>query len=243
MTTGLAISFDARMARLVLDGAKTQTRRPVKLRGHRTISDFAQSLTPGYSWTFRDARKRWHDIDQARALELLPWRVGARLWAREPWHPVPAARFTIPPNGSPLSSRGEWCCYRANNLKDLRDPRCLWPWRGPKLMPRWASRFTLTLREIRLEPLLAITAFDARAEGLARVSKDGALYKWGIPDRDGWPGTDDTGEPWRDWSPSYVEAFARVWNGLYGPGAAGSDPIVAVLTFSVERRNIDAAAP
>lgn len=39
------------------------------------------------------------------------------------------------------------------------------PWRSPRFMPRWASRITLELTDIRVERIRKISADDMRAEG------------------------------------------------------------------------------
>lgn len=39
-------------------------------------------------------------------------------------------------------------------------------WRTPLFMPEWAARLNVTVTDVRTERLLAITAVDARAEGV-----------------------------------------------------------------------------
>ena len=50
------------MVRAILDGRKSQTRRVLSIRGHKTFKVFGRSDTPGYDWQFRDAEMRWHDL-------------------------------------------------------------------------------------------------------------------------------------------------------------------------------------
>ena len=79
-------------------------------------------------------------------------------------------------------------------------------------MPDWASRIRARIVSVREERLDDITEDDAKAEGLKCLSKDGGVtWKYGIPDRDGKPGTDDIGWEWQDWSTSARHAFARLW--------------------------------
>lgn len=108
-------------------------------------------------------------------------------------------------------------------------------------MPRWASRLTLVVEAVRVEQVQAISEGDARAEGLSRNDKGGSLWKWGIPDRDGWSGTDDDGWPWQEWRTDPREAFAHLWGKLHArEGERWSDnPAVVALTFRVIRGNID----
>jgi hypothetical protein len=84
-------------------------------------------------------------------------------------------------------------------------------------MPKWASRITLEIVSVRVERLQDISVEDAKKEGLSRITKDdGRTWKWGIPDRDGLPGTDNTGWPWPDWDVDARKAFARLWDQVYG---------------------------
>ncbi len=86
-------------------------------------------------------------------------------------------------------------------------------------MPRWASRITLTVTEVRRERLQAIDNADARAEGV-----------------DCWP---DFVEGRRD--PFPVTRYRDLWAALHGMESWDANPEVVVLTFAVALRNIDAA--
>jgi hypothetical protein len=116
-----------------------------------------------------------------------------------------------------------------------------WGWRPSIHMPRRASRLTLVVAAARRERLRDISREDAIAEGFARLSKDGGrVWKYGLPDRDGLPGTDDFGWPWHDWELDPRDAFRKLWETLHGAGAWAINPELTPLTFTVERRNIDA---
>lgn len=104
---------------------------------------------------------------------------------------------------------------------------------------RWASRLTLYVTDVRVERLQDIGEADAQSEGLQTLSKDGRTWKWGIPDRDGLPGTDDCGWPWADWQTDPRAAYARLWNVINGPGAWEANPWVAAYTFAPRLGNID----
>lgn len=52
---------------------------------------------------------------------------------------------------------------------------------------------------------------EAEAAGLVRISKDhGHTWKWGKPDRDGFPGNDDDGWQWSEWCLDPAEALAKL---------------------------------
>lgn len=98
-------------------------------------------------------------------------------------------------------------------------------------MPRWASRITLEVTGIRVERLQDISEEDAIAEGLSGITKDGKLIKYGIPDQDGLPGTDNTGWPWRDWQKDPRDAYRRLWESINGRGSWDANPWVWVVEF------------
>lgn len=106
-------------------------------------------------------------------------------------------------------------------------------WTPSIFMPRWASRIDLHITAIRDEPLRAISRDDAIAEGLQGITKDGTLYKYGIPDRDGLPGTDDYGWPWSQWDRDPVASFRKLWDGINAKRGYGWDtnPKVRVFEF------------
>lgn len=111
-------------------------------------------------------------------------------------------------------------------------------WTSPIFMPRWASRLTLEVTDVRAERLQDINEADVRAEGLSTVTKDGRLWKWGMPDRDGLPGTDNHGWPWTDWEKDPRQAFRKLWNSINGAGAWEANPWVAAYSFQVHHRNV-----
>lgn len=95
-------------------------------------------------------------------------------------------------------------------------------WTKPKPSihcPRWASRLTLTVTEVRRQRLQEITEEDARAEGVD-------------PSRAG----QDASGPIK----TYRTGFVRIWGELHGADSWLADPEVVALTFTVARRNIDA---
>ena len=100
------------------------------------------------------------------------------------------------------------------------------PWVPSIHMPRWASRLTLIVEEVRVEPLQAISREDAIAEGIERVG--GGMLRW-----ENWSGADGQS------ATSPQAAYALLWNSLHGAAAWDANPWVVALTFRVERGNID----
>jgi len=91
-------------------------------------------------------------------------------------------------------------------------------------MPRWASRITLTVTDVRVQRLQDCSEADAKAEGII-----GAGLIWGL-------GVEPP-DPARAASP--VEAYARLWDIINGPEAWDANPWVVALTFAVHLCNID----
>ena len=108
-------------------------------------------------------------------------------------------------------------------------------WRSPIHMPRWASRLTLMVSEVRVQRLQEISEEDAIAEG---VIPPDMLSQPIIPQ-----------EP-RGWAAvlqavrqaSAREAYRTLWGIVHSDECWNANPWVAALTFTVERRNIDAPA-
>lgn len=136
------------MVRALLSGSKTQTRRLVAIR------DFGPSETQGYDWTFRGRYGLWNDVSHARLMEQCPYGApGDQMWVRETWGYFGGDEYLYQQDpGSVL--------YRADEGRDAAR------WRPSIHMPRWASRITLEVTEVRVQRLQDISEADARAEGV-----------------------------------------------------------------------------
>lgn len=187
------ILFSAPMVRAILDGKKFQTRRLVKLNA------FGPSDTRGYDWIFRDRGQLWqdyrHDDFLQRCARYGP--VGRRLWVRETW-------------AQPWQSgKGHPVVYRATYEGTEG------AWRPSIHMPRWASRITLEVTDVRVQRLQEINEADALAEGIRSFTKDGELLKY-------WP-CDPCDGPlkcaWADLPRDPVVAFRALWESLHGAGS------------------------
>lgn len=113
------------------------------------------------------------------------------------------------------------------------------PWRPSIHMPRWASRLTLLVDDVRIEPLQRIAEGDAKAEGLyfktweVESGNDMELV-------DGW--SSDRFHAFRhSVGCDAREGFEILWNSLHtGEGERWRDnPELVALTFRVIHGNID----
>ncbi len=92
-------------------------------------------------------------------------------------------------------------------------------------MPRWASRITLEITNIRVERLNDISEEDARAEGL----KYHSLYnEWGGVEAH--PASRPNCPQWR-WYEKPSEAFKYLWESINGPESWQENPWVWVIEF------------
>jgi hypothetical protein len=134
------IIFSAPMVRAILAGAKTQTRRVVKLKPWQQIEERDDGAP--WPWMYDDNRAADHWVP-------CPYgQPGDRLWVRETWRPVHGG---YPDQGAR---------YRADFDRDQT------VWRPSIHMPRWASRILLDVTAVRVERLQDISEADAQAEGV-----------------------------------------------------------------------------
>ena len=122
-------------------------------------------------------------------------------------------------------------------------------WKTSIHMPRWASRLTLELTDVRLQRLQDISEGDAVAEGTTRKPKVGG---WG-KQNDGWSMDWPEQEPERGWGDvclgSARSAFGAFINELHGGKLWNckpevplwdQNPAIIAFTFFVHRQNVDA---
>jgi hypothetical protein len=92
-----------------------------------------------------------------------------KLWVRECWA-VSAAYDSVKP--SVLTPHVGTVAYRAGGGKtcfDIDGGRGTW--RPPSHMPRWASRITLEVTDVRVDNVTSICDNDARAEGFGSIDE------------------------------------------------------------------------
>jgi len=152
------IIFQAESVRAILDGRKTQTRRIIRSNRHPVPPDHVSGETLG------PAGGRWW-CDPGGWIRCPYGDPGGLLWLREAWAPHPLATQDPP----------ERVLYRADGANhgiDGRGPVNLdcpdwtpYRWRSPIFMPRWASRLTLRITDVRVQRVQEISEADARAEG------------------------------------------------------------------------------
>lgn len=195
-----------------MSGVKTQTRRVLKPQPE--VLDLASEQQEDHELRGR------HCIPVAERFAVvrrLPYAVGDRLWVREAH--LRRHSYTVNDDGGPVwfladgePGRGDWERRKHPSIH----------------MPRWASRLTLTVTDVRVQRLQEISEEDARAEGVPTTTAEHTFRK-----------------VFRDPAERAAERLARfadLWNSLHGPAAWDANPWVVALTFTAERRNIGAGA-
>lgn len=97
-------------------------------------------------------------------------------------------------------------------------------WRPSIHMPRWASRLTLHLTDVRVERIQEISESDAQAEG---IEYRNGFYTGGLHPVKGT----------HKCMPTAYEAFRGLWDDTNGPGAWDRNDWVWVLEFDVIHEN------
>lgn len=186
---------------------------------------------------------------QTRRLPTSPLRrreVGDRLWVREAWTGLfwdiadidgPARELWETPKGERTKEFSAGVFYKIEEDAKRGDER-FYPevqWTPSIHMPRWASRLTLIVEGVRIEPLQAISEADAQAEGIERIFPT-------ISASDTGPNHFTVGIDGGNLNaPTAAETYRLLWSMLHDKdGERWEDnPAVLVLTFRVVRGNID----
>ncbi|BAQ44348.1 hypothetical protein Maq22A_c04685 [Methylobacterium aquaticum] len=215
----------------LIAGTKTQTRRILKPRAGTTIADATVDAGQALGGIARRLevpveRLRLHYAandrlwvrENVRADELATGQDGIRYLADEAWLPIENSR----------EAADRWVAL--NHYGSTAKQPC----RGRKVpsihMPRWASRLTLTVTEVRVERLQGISEADAIAEGVSNGTRPDGSPFWAPPA--GFGGT--------RFVDSARHAFADLWKTIHGPESWAANPWVAAISFGVAYANIDA---
>lgn len=232
------ILFSAPMVKALLAATKTVTRRLVTPRPP-SVEDVHAKAGISYSWfTDGHARSRdefrvvgpvWavRDLSYPTVIRCPYGAPGDRLWVKETWRPSIAhghgmdacdcadvmVRYAADGEGRLFNERdipAEWTMPKAARTGNVT----------PLFMPRWASRITLEMTDIRVERLQDITETDALAEGIHEFKlPNGSVF-----------GTNPC--PAALVGGTAVEAFASLWDHINGRRAAwSSNPWLWVVSF------------
>lgn len=179
--------FNAEMVRAILDGRKTQTRRPFNWK-RQPAMEMAER-DDGSLWPWAEDCERGGDIWFACPFG----EVGDRIWVRETWQAIHDDEERTYAPSIPKEKDRYWHTVYAEHFGDESREDRGFPWRPAIHMPRWASRITLEITDVRVERLHSISEEDAQAEGVQP-----ACYEITPPEA------------------AYRASFGEVWRGIYG---------------------------
>lgn len=245
----LPIPFSGPMVRALLreieapGTGKTQTRRVVD------PFPYDPTLRPGMAG-YKPAPLRLWQVAHGGPYFLPRYSVGDLLYVREHWRTL-ASHDAIAPRD--LARRPDEISFEA----DPAHTHCTGRFRQGMHMPRWASRITLLVTEVRVERLQDCSEADAVAEGIiwqdptdedrewakryAEENGTDADIKgvWIAPGtRQGWGMTqEERNQP--QWGPTAACAYRCLWDSINGPGAWALNPWVAAYSFRPILGNID----
>lgn len=205
------ILFQGPLVRAILEDRKTQTRRTLNPQP-------TDDTTGSGSWFWKKQAICSHRWPEGL---ISPYGVpGDHLWVREAWQPVHddfSIRYTA--DGETRyagAAQANWFAddYKKEKMRERGRPSIH--------MPRWASRLTLAIEEVRVQRLQDITEEDAKAEGaeLKILKTDLTPEEIALID-------------WPLWEPEkpYKSYFSLLWESINGFGSWKDNPWVWAITF------------
>jgi len=211
MTRELPILFNGEMVRALLDGRKTQTRRPVKPQPDTfygrplPVSASMRVRSDGF-WVYcvTDADGGGRESGPVGKCPL--GAPGDLLYVRETWAPCDYhADGVVRDEPTCVRYRADDAAYRHEGDAVRLDTTGWGPcggWRPSIHMPKWAARIWLRVTDARVERIDSISMADVNAEGFEACEE-------------------------------FEGCFRQTWDAIYGPQGFGWDanPWVWAVTF------------
>lgn len=217
------ILFSGAMIRAILAGRKTQTRR---------LFNLPKWAVPGTLEIDDDGPYACAEV--SGCLAKVPTRInlGDRLWVKENHAIVPRTAYRM--------SEGVQQTLRPDDNHDAAVYAAEWDrskpgrWRPSIHMPRWASRLTLTVTDVRIERLQDCSEADAIAEGIEPHHAGWMPYSTAFYEADGVTPA--------NYHPDPRDSYRQLWNKINGFGAWEDNPWIVAYTFTTQNGNIDQIA-
>jgi hypothetical protein len=196
---------------------KTMTRRVIKPQ------PIVSAIDPDRLLDWKDG-----SMDRTMMCNHCPYgQVGDHLWVKEAWTPFTKSTWSFDEecyvetyhvryaDGTevPVSDEAAFLGWELKHVKK-RGPQLLTK-QNPRFMPRWASRLTLEITEVKVERLNAISTFDAEGEGVGfEIQKH-------------------YGDCRRDGETQNQAIFRELWESINGKGSWDINPWVWAISFKV----------
>lgn len=197
--------FNAEMVRAILDGRKTQTRRPVRfpVLDKNLGCELAGNELAG-------------ELSAGNYLNSAFGKPSDRIWVRETFR-VHSRATDVATLVYKASVRNSWTeqTHRVP-VSVCNKPATPEKWTPSLHMPRWASRILLEITGVRVERLNAISEENAASEGVAQFR--GGFWKHYQPG-------------WTQHQLSARGSFVTLWKSIYDEESWQSNPWVWVIEF------------
>ncbi|AYL42287.1 morphogenetic protein [Citrobacter freundii] len=207
--------FNGGMVRAILDGRKTQTRRPIKFpfKDRNLGCELSGNELAG-------------ELSSGNYLNSPFGKPCDRIWVRETWQAIHEElnddgyvdETTYSP-AIPKKVDNYWHpVYAADNWCEDREQRGF-PWRPAIHQPRWASRILLEITNVGVQRLQDISSGDAVREGICQLPASG---RYCINHGDQYFG---------GVSHCAKEVYSWLWQSIYGADSWQANPWVWVIEF------------
>ncbi len=225
----IPILFNGEMVRAILEGRKTQTRRPMNpqpvqyidelhggdFRGRAPYNCFCNETGHLLGVGYQDDNEQFYKCPFGC--------IGDRLWVRETfcvgYKDEDGDMSCLVPTGESEQIANRMVKYKASHEMPKHSA---FKWTPSIHMPRWASRITLEVTDIRVQRVQEISDEDTAAEGITRIARN--VYEHGRLDGYGVEGCDPA-----EACTTRVNAFRKLWKSIYNTWDA--NPWVWVATF------------
>ncbi|SKA52846.1 hypothetical protein [Photobacterium toruni] len=221
--------FNTEMVSALLEGHKIVTRRPLKPQPTKSGR--------GYIHWHSNIYKTMVNLDAVNSLSMLEGflsasdicpvaSIGDLIWVRETFQGPLFDTEKMPEyqENSTKFETPEYCIYAATDKKQEfydMDDNLICRWRPSIHMPRWASRITLKVTDVRIERVKEITDAQAEKEGMMTTeASQNAAIAGGL-----------------GWFERPSVQFKNLWQRIYENWE--SNPYVWVIEFEVINQNID----
>ena len=214
------------MVQAILEGRKTQTRSVVAPSLKNSDPQFELHQEEDGSWTPMHTFNEdlFDSKGVAHPIKCPLGSIGDRIWIRETWQgPLVDydEAYSMFKDPTPYN-KVENCVYRADGGEYPEftdsDDEVIQGWKSSSNMPRWASRITLEIVDIRVEQLNSISAEDITEEGVKTRGEAMWGCRW-------WLGAPE--EAVND----ARELFAKFWNETHRDNKWDDNPWVWVVEF------------
>lgn len=232
------ILFSAPMIRAILSGTKTQTRRVVKPQPPMYFDRHCWFDAPVYGWTREpEPATDWHKVK-------CPYgKLGDRLWVRETFSTSGLTKYHETGKKNDHGGPGDPCCAFAatgtykcgKRIPDAALATGSHKWKPSIFMPRWASRITLEITEVRVQRLVEISFEDCLCEGVVGTQqwKDVTVDEIRSGSSSISPEDVDAAID-AGWNAYARSAYQRLWDSINGKKAPwDSNPWIWALTFKL----------